>query len=70
MHLADPIGGHEPRDQDRGIRQVELPAHVIVPVRQGREHAGESNRGQQNQSIVPLVVTSAAVCSHRSARDR
>ena len=23
---------------------------------------GESNRGQQNQSIVPSVVTSAAVC--------
>ena len=52
VHLADPVRGHEPGDQDRGIRQVQLLAHVVVPVRrdpveaapvgiqQGREHAG------------------------------
>jgi hypothetical protein len=52
VHLADPVGGHEPGDQDRGVGQVQLPGHVVVPVRrdpaetaapgvqQGREHAG------------------------------
>jgi hypothetical protein len=32
VHLADAVRGHEPRDQDRGVRQVQLFADVVVPV--------------------------------------
>jgi len=32
VYLADPVRGHEPGDQDRGIGQVQLLAHVVVPV--------------------------------------
>src|SRR5215208_7372163 len=31
-HLADAFWGHEPRDQDRGVGEVQLPADVVVPV--------------------------------------
>ena len=57
VDLADPVGGHEPGDQDRGVGQVQLPGHVVVPVRrdpvetaavgvqQRREHAGRVEPG-------------------------
>jgi hypothetical protein len=57
VHLADPVRGHEPGDQDRGVGQVQLPGHVVVPVRrdlveaapvgvqQRREHAGRVEPG-------------------------
>ena len=57
LHLADPVRGHEPGDQDRGIREVQLPAHVVVAVgrdpveaaalgiEQGREHARRVESG-------------------------
>ena len=57
VDLADPVRGHEPGDQDRGVGQVQLPGHVVVPVRrdpvetaavgvqQRREHAGRVEPG-------------------------
>jgi len=33
VYLADAVRGHEPGDQDRGVRQVELLGHVVVAVR-------------------------------------
>jgi hypothetical protein len=52
QHLADPLGGHEPGDQDGRVGEVQLADHDIVAfggdpepaasvaVQQGREHAG------------------------------
>src|SRR5829696_8857433 len=31
-HLADPVGGHEPGDQDGGVGEVELPDHPVGTV--------------------------------------
>ena len=57
--LADPIGGHEPSDQDRGVREIQLSAYIVVPVRrdvkvpsalvveQDPKTLGESKRGKQ-----------------------
>ena len=39
VYLADPVGGHEPGDQDRGVGQVQLLGHVVVPVRPDLEEA-------------------------------
>src|SRR3712207_93605 len=61
-HLADPVGGHEPRDQDRSVGEVQLPAHVVVlvgsdaevpaavVVEQGREDA----RGIETRTAEPI----------------
>ena len=49
---------------DRGVDQGQL-AERLPPFSASSSDAktlGESNRGQQNQSTVPSVVTSAAVC--------
>ena len=52
QHLANPVGGHEPGDQDGGVREVQLPGDVVVTlgadaeaptvvvVKQGAEHTG------------------------------
>ena len=52
QHLADPLGGHEPGDQDGGVGEVQLADHDIVAfggdpapaaplgVQQRREHTG------------------------------
>ena len=57
VHLAHPVRGQEPGDQDRRVGQVQLPGHVVVPVRrdlveaapvgvqQRREHAGRVEPG-------------------------
>jgi hypothetical protein len=51
LHLADAVGGHEPGDEHRVVREVQLLGNVVVAVRsdpevatlvgiqQGREHA-------------------------------
>jgi hypothetical protein len=51
-HLAHPVGGHEPGDQDGGVGEVQLADHDVVAfggdpepaapvaVQQGREHTG------------------------------
>src|SRR3712207_1206090 len=61
-HLADPLGAQEPRNQDRGVWEVHLPAHVVVPVgadaevttavvvQQGREDA----RGVETGTAHPV----------------
>ena len=61
-HLADAAGGHEPGDQDGGVREVELPGDVVgalggdpeVPaalaVEQRREHA----RGVEPRAAEPV----------------
>src|SRR5215207_4873592 len=36
-HLTSPVGGHEPRNQDRGVGEVQLPAHVVVPIGRNTE---------------------------------
>ena len=55
--LTDPVRGHEPGDQDGRVREVQLLADIIVPVRpdpevaavvrieQGRAHAGRVEAG-------------------------
>ena len=75
LHLTDPVGGQETGDQDVGVGQIELLGRVPV-VHRARSSSGrpcrrpgstpntlgESNHGQHNQSMVPLVPTSATVC--------
>jgi hypothetical protein len=73
-HLADPVGGQETCDQDSGVGKVQLAADVVIPigtdaevsaaimVEQGSEDARGVETGQQNQSMVPSVLTRAAVC--------
>ena len=72
--LADRGVGEETGDQHRRVGEVHLPGPVLLVgrphpevaaplvVEQSAEHARESNRGQQNQSTEPSVLTSAAVC--------
>ena len=73
LDLADARRGQEARDQDVRVREVELldgadperrrDAVAAAPARSriAPKTLGESNRGQQYQSIVPSVPTSATV---------
>ena len=73
LHLPHPLVGEEARDQDVRVREVELlglPGSVgrmdrvvaaLVLVEDRPKTLGESKWGQQYQSIVPLVPTSATV---------
>ena len=74
LHLAHPVGREEAGDQDIGIGEVELLGATPVAIRGDAKPAaavgvedapktlGESKRGQQYQSMVPSVPTSATVC--------
>ena len=56
VYLTDPVRGHEPGDQDRGVRQVQLLAHVVVPVGLDREIApavGVEQRGEHAGGVEP-----------------
>ena len=74
LHLADPVRRQEAGDQDVRVREVELLDRADRRARarpgSGRRFCrsriaaktlGESKRGQQYQSIVPSVPTSATV---------
>jgi hypothetical protein len=74
VHFADTARRQEARDEHVGVRQVRLLGAPVLAV--GRdaeetpavgvedrgEHARRVERGQQYQSIVPSVPTSATVC--------
>ena len=72
-HLADTVRGEEAGDQGGGVGKVHLlrlirsasrthPEVAATGVVQQRPNTlSESNRGQQNQSTDPSVLTSAAV---------
>src|ERR687897_63437 len=71
--LADPVGTQEPRDQDRGVGEIQLTADVVVPVgadvevpaavvvEQGREDA----RGVKTRTAEPV---DGAVGTHQGCR--
>ena len=73
-HLTDPVGREEARDQDIGVRPVELlgrysfahrsylEASAFPIIQDGGEDAGESKRGRRSQSIEPSIPTKAVVC--------
>ena len=73
LHLPHAVGREEARDEDVRVREVELLRRPLVARRaQGvvaaavlvedrPEHARRVERGQQYQSMVPFVPTSATV---------
>jgi len=73
VHLADPVRGHEPGDQYRGIGQVQLPGHVVVavgrdpvePAPPGVEQGGEDARGIEPRAAEPVED---AVGAHQCRR--
>src|SRR5207248_10443193 len=73
VHLADPVRGHEPGDQDGRVGQVQLPGHVVVPVRRDLVEAaavGVQQRGEDAGRVEPgrAEPVEGAVGGHQRGR--
>ena len=58
-HLADPVGGHEPGDQDGGVGKVQLPGDVVVALGADAETPAVvvvEQRGEHTRRVEPRAA--------------
>jgi hypothetical protein len=73
VDLTDSVRGHEPGDQDRGVRKIQLLADIVVPVGSDPEMAaaaGIEQRREHARRVEPgkTQPVHGAVCRHQRSR--